>query len=205
MEERSTGVDVPGKGTWKLDPNHTVVGAVARHLVVTKVRGKFNVFGGAIHVADSVEDSWAELEIDAASIDTGVPDRDDHLRSADFLDVEHHPRITYRSTRVEQTGPSTLRVVGDLTIRGVTRPVALDVTYEGTFPDPWGGRRAAFSATGELEREAWEMTWNVALEAGGVLVSKTIQLEIEAQAVEQEEAIGRAAAEEAKPEDEAAR
>ncbi len=205
MEERSAGVDVPGKGTWKLDPNHTVVGAVARHLVVTKVRGKFNVFGGAIHVGDSVEDSWAELEIDAASIDTGVPDRDNHLRSADFLDVEHHPRITYRSTRVEQTGPSTLRVVGDLTIRGVTRPVALDVTYEGTFPDPWGGRRAAFSATGELEREAWEMTWNVALEAGGVLVSKTIQLEIEAQAVEQEEAIGRAAAEEAKPEDEATR
>ena len=205
MEERSTGVDVPGKGTWILDPNHTVVGAVARHLVVTKVRGKFNVFGGAIHVGDSVEDSWAELEIDAASIDTGVPDRDNHLRSADFLDVEHHPKITYRSTRVEQTGPSSLQVIGDLTIRGVTRPVALDVTYEGTFPDPWGGRRAAFSASGELEREAWDMTWNVALEAGGVLVSKTIHLEIEAQAVEQEEAIERAAVEEAKPKDEAAR
>ncbi len=205
MEERSTGGDMPRKGTWTLDPNHTVVGAVARHLVVTKVRGTFNVFAGAIHVGDSVEDSWAELEVDAASIDTGVPDRDNHLRSADFLDVEHHPKITYRSTRVEQTGPSTLRVIGDLMIRGVTRPVALDVTYEGTFPDPWGGRRAAFSASGELEREAWEMTWNVALEAGGVLVSKTIQLEIEAQAVEQEEAIERAAAEEAKPKDEAAR
>ncbi len=205
MEQGSTGVEMLSKGTWKLDPNHTVVGAVARHLVVTKVRGKFNVFSGAIHVDDSVEDSWAELEIDAASIDSGVQDRDNHLRSADFLDVEHHPKITYRSTRVEQTGPNALLVIGDLTIRGVTRPVALDVTYEGTFADPWGGRRAAFSATGELEREAWEMTWNVTLEMGGVLVSKTIQLEIEAQAVEQEEAIERAAAAEAKPEDEAVR
>src|SRR6266496_4182437 len=104
-------------------------GAVARHLVVTKVRGKFNVFSGAIHIGDSVEDSWAELEIDAASIDTGVPDRDGHLRSADFLDVEHHPKITYRSTRVDRTGPSTLRVIGDLTIRDLTNPVALDVAY----------------------------------------------------------------------------
>src|SRR5712691_4431680 len=166
MEERSTGVDVPGKGTWKLDPNHTVVGAVARHLLVTKVRGKFNVFDGAIHVGDSVEDSWAELEVDAASIDTGVLDRDDHLRSVDFLDVAHHPKITHRSTLVEQTGPNTLRVTGDLTIRGVTRPVDLAVSYEGMIPDPWGGVRAAFSATGELERAAWAMTWNVALEAG---------------------------------------
>jgi polyisoprenoid-binding protein YceI len=199
MEESSTAVEMPAKGTWKLDPNHTVVGAVARHLVVTKVRGKFNVFSGAIHIGDSVEDSWAELEIDAASIDTGVPDRDGHLRSADFLDVEHHPKITYRSTRVDQTGPNTLRVIGDLTIRDLTNPVTLDVTYEGAFPDPWGGRRVAFSAIGELERGAWQMTWNVGLETGGVLVSKTIQLEIEAQAVEQEEAIGRAAAEEAKP------
>ena len=136
---------------------------------------------------------------------TGVPDRDNHLRSADFLDVEHHPKITYRTTRLEQTGPNTLLVIGDLAIRGVTRPVALDVTYEGTFPDPWGGRRAAFNATGELEREAWEMTWNAALETGGVLVSKTIQLEIEAQAVEQEEAIERAAVAESKPEDEVIR
>jgi polyisoprenoid-binding protein YceI len=199
MQERSNAVGMPAKGTWKLDPNHTVVGAVARHLVVTKVRGKFNVFSGAIHIGDSVEDSWAELEIDAASIDTGVPDRDGHLRSADFLDVEHHPKITYRSTRVDQTGPNTLRVIGDLTIRDLTNPVALDVTYEGAFADPWGGRRVAFSAIGEIERAAWQMTWNVGLETGGVLVSKTIQLEIEAQAVEQEEAIERAAAEEAKP------
>ena len=205
MEKSSVNVEMPAKGTWKLDPNHTVIGAVARHLMVTKVRGKFNVYSGAIHVSDSVEDSWAELEIDAESLDTGVPERDAHLRSADFLDVEHHPKITYRSTRVEQTGPNTLRATGDLTIRSVIKPVVLDVTYEGTFPDPWGGTRAAISATGELERENWGMTWNVALEAGGVLVSKTIQLEIEAQAVEQEEAIERAAEEESKPTGDAVR
>jgi polyisoprenoid-binding protein YceI len=189
-------------GTWELDPNHTVVGAVARHLMVTKVRGRFKLFQGAIHVEDTVEDSWAELEIDAASIDTGVEDRDNHLRSADFLDVEHYPTITYRTSKVERTGESTLRVEGDITIRSVTRPVPLDVTFEGLTPDPWGGTRAAFIATGELEREQWGMTWNVPLEHGGLLVSKSIQLEIEAQAVKPSQAIDAAAEAETKPEGE---
>jgi polyisoprenoid-binding protein YceI len=171
------------KGTWKLDPNHTVVGAVARHLMVTKVRGTFKLFQGAIHVEDTVESSWAELDIDATSIDTGVPDRDTHLRSADFLDVEHYPRITFRSTSVAQTGPNALAVTGDLTIRDVTRPIDLDVVYEGVAPDPWGGVRAGFTMTGRLERADWGMTWNVALEHGGVLVSKHVDLEIEAQAI----------------------
>src|SRR2546429_9252903 len=102
-------------GTWELDSNHTVVGAVARHLMVTKVRGRFKVFQGAIHVGDSVEDSWAELDIDAASIDTGVEDRDNHLRSGDFLDVENHPKITVRTTKVERTGDAHLRLNGDWT------------------------------------------------------------------------------------------
>jgi polyisoprenoid-binding protein YceI len=176
--------DMPRKGTWNLDPNHTVVGAVARHLMVTKVRGAFKVFQGAIHVGDSVEDSWAELDIDASSIDTGVQDRDNHLRSADFLDVEHFPKITFRSSKVEQTGPNTLKVTGDLTIRDMTRPVDLDVTYEGVVPDPWGGTRAAFAIKGALEREDWGMTWNVVLESGGLLVSKRVDLEIEAQALQ---------------------
>jgi polyisoprenoid-binding protein YceI len=190
---------VLAKGIWKLDPNHTVVGAVARHLMVTKVRGQFKVFEGAIHVEDTVEESWGELEIDAASIDTGVPDRDAHLRSADFLDVERYPKITYRSTKVERTGDTTLRVTGDITIHGITRPVVLDVTYEGLTPDPWGGTRAGFSASGQLEREQWGMTWNVPLEHGGVLVSKNIQLDIEAQAVKPKEVVDLVAEEEAKP------
>ena len=191
------------KGTWQLDPNHTAIGAVARHLMVTKVRGRFKVFQGAIHVGDSVEDSWAELNIDAASIDTGVEDRDNHLRSGDFLDVENHPKITFRTTKVERTGDDTLRVTGDLTIRDISRPVVLDVTFDGLTADPWGGTRAAFTATGEIEREQWDMTWNVALEAGGVLVSKKIQLDIEAQAVKSKEAIEAAAQAESKPQEEA--
>jgi polyisoprenoid-binding protein YceI len=201
LSEDSTSEQTLARGTWKLDPNHTVVGAVARHLMVTKVRGHFKVFEGAIHVEDTVEDSWGELEIDAASIDTGVPDRDAHLRSADFLDVEKFPKITYRSTKVERTGDTKLRVTGDLTIRDVTRSIVMDVTSEGLTPDPWGGTRAAFSATGELEREDWGMTWNVALEKGGVLVSKSVQLDIEAQAVQPKDAIEEA---ESKPADEAA-
>jgi polyisoprenoid-binding protein YceI len=204
MAEDTATSGAIAKGTWKLDPNHTVVGAVARHLMVTKVRGRFKVFEGAIHVEERIEDSWAELDIDAASIDTGVEDRDNHLRSADFLNVEDFPKITFRSTKVERTGEDTLRVTGDLTIRGVTEPVTLNVTYEGSTPDPWGGTRAAFTATGEIEREQWDMTWNVVLESGGVLVSKKIQLEIEAQALKPSEAVDVAPESESKPEEEAA-
>ena len=178
----------PAVGTWTLDPSHTVIGAVARHLMVTKVRGHFRSFEGAIHVAERPEDSWAELKIDAASIDTGVEGRDEHLRSPDFLDVARFPTLTYRSTKVERTGENTLRVTGDLTIRDVTRPVVLDVTYEGLSADPWGGTRAGFTINGELEREPFGMTWNVALESGGVLVSKSIQLEIEVEATLAKEA-----------------
>jgi polyisoprenoid-binding protein YceI len=203
MAESATGVQMPPKGTWKLDPNHTVIGAVARHLMVTKVRGKFNSFQGAVHIGDSPEQSWAELEIDAPSIDTGVEQRDEHLRSADFLDVEHHPKITFASTKVERTGESSLKVTGDLTIRGLTRPVTLFVTFEGVSPDPWGGTRAGFNISGELRREDWDMSWNVPLETGGVLVSKTVDLEIEAQAVKEPENIEGAAEAESQPEGEA--
>jgi polyisoprenoid-binding protein YceI len=204
MPEPDATERMPPKGTWKLDPNHTVIGAVARHLMVTKVRGRFTAFEGALHIADSPEDSWAELDIDAASIDTGVEQRDEHLRSADFLDVENHPRITFRSAQVKVTGEDKLRVTGDLTIRGFTRPVSLDVTYEGVSPDPWGGTRAGFTISGELRREDWDMTWNLPLEGGGVLVSKTVQLEIETQAVLEPEAIEQAAEAESQPEEQAA-
>ena len=202
MDEASALTQMPAPGTWTLDPNHTVIGAVARHLMVTKVRGRFASFRGAIHIGQSPEESWAELEIDAASIDTGVEQRDQHLRSADFLDVEHHPLITFRSTAVERIGENTLAVRGDLTIRGVTRSVVLDVTYEGMSPDPWGGTRAGFTISGELEREDWDMTWNLALDTGGLLVSRSVQLEIEAQAVKQPEDSAVAPEEESKPEEE---
>jgi polyisoprenoid-binding protein YceI len=200
MANDSTGTSLPQKGTWKLDPNHTVIGAVARHLMVTKVRGRFTSFEGLVHIGDTVEESWAELQIDAKTIDTGVEQRDQHLRSPDFLDVDNYPQITFRSTKVERTGEDTLEVVGELTIRGIARSVTLQVTFDGVSPDPWGGTRAGFTITGELVREDWDMTWNVPLETGGVLVSRTVQLEIEAQAVKQPDDIEEAADAESKPE-----
>lgn len=177
------GRRAPVAGVWELDPAHTDVAFVARHLMVTKVRGHFQEVSGAITVGDDPADSRVEVEIQAASITTGSPDRDNHLRSADFLDVENHPTLTFRSTRIEPLDDERWALTGDLTIRDVTRPVTLRVTFEGTTRDPWGGTRAAFSARGEIEREDWGLTWNVPLENGGVLVSKKVQIEIDAQAV----------------------
>jgi polyisoprenoid-binding protein YceI len=147
--------------------------------MVTKVRGRFTKFSGAIHIAERREDSSAELTIDAASIDTNQPDRDNHLRSPDFLDVERFPTITFRSTKVEVTGTNTLEVTGSLTIRDVTRPIALDVEFEGVTKDAYGKTRAAFSAKGEIDRTEFGASWNLVLETGGVLVSKDIKIELD--------------------------
>jgi polyisoprenoid-binding protein YceI len=177
------GIEAPAPGDWKIDQAHTEVAFVARYLMVTKVRGVFREFSGMLHIAEKPEDSWVEMTIQAASIDTGTPDRDNHLRSADFLDVERFPEMRFKSTNVELTGGMELRVTGDLTIRDVTKEVVLDAQYQGVAKDPWGGTRAAFSATGEIDREEFGASWNVALEAGGWLVSKKVRLELEAQAI----------------------
>jgi polyisoprenoid-binding protein YceI len=171
-------------GTWSLDHDHTTIGAVARHMVITKVRGTFKEFEGDLIVGETPEESSINVTIQAASIDTGVEARDGHLRSPDFLDVERYPTLVFRSTKVEAVGGGRFTVTGDLTIRDITKQITLDAEFEGTAVDPWGGTRAIFSAKAELEREAWGMTWNAALESGGVLVSKTFQLEIETQAVQ---------------------
>jgi polyisoprenoid-binding protein YceI len=176
-------VTVSTSGVWTIDTAHSTVGAVARHLMVTKVRGRFTSFGGTVHVADPFEGSRVEVTIDASSIDTGTPQRDDHLRSADFLDVENHPTIEFRSTNFEPTGDATFRLDGDLTIRGVTQPVRLDAEYLGLAADPYGNSRIGFSATGEIDREDFGITWNQALEAGGMLVSKRLQIELDVQAI----------------------
>jgi polyisoprenoid-binding protein YceI len=176
------GVEIPATGTWEVDPAHSRLGFVARHLMVTKVRGSFDVFDGRIVVGERPEDSIVEVRVDTASITTGSPDRDAHLRSADFLDVERFPTMSFRSTKVERSGDSGLRLEGELTVRDVTRPVTLDAEFDGLTGDPWGGMRVAFTATTEIEREDWGMTWNVALEKGGVLVSKKVQIEIDVQA-----------------------
>jgi polyisoprenoid-binding protein YceI len=179
-------MEAPAVGTWEIDPSHSGIEVVARHLMVSKVRGRFGVFGGTVHVDEVPEKSWVEATIDAASIDTGNADRDKHLRSGDFLDVEQYPEITFRSTATEITGENTLTVTGDLTVRGTTRPVTMEVEYLGLIGDPWGKTRAGFMARGEIDREDFGMTWNVALEKGGVLVGKKLQFELDVQAVGQE-------------------
>ena len=183
MSRTYEGLEIPEAGTFTLDPAHTVVGATVRHLMVSKVRGKFSDVTGTVTVAEDPLDSSVEVVIKAASIDTGVADRDAHLRNADFLDVENHPELTFRSTRVAKVEGNDFWLVGDLTIRGVTREVELEVTFEGVAKSPWGQEVIGFSATTELDREEFGMTWNAALETGGVLVGRKLKVEIEAEAV----------------------
>ncbi|MDJ0962385.1 MAG: YceI family protein [Acidimicrobiia bacterium] len=171
----------PEIGTWAIDPAHTVVGFSARHLMAAKVRGSFEVFSGTVQISDTPEASSVDVSIDAASINTGVGDRDNHLRSPDFLDVENYPTLSFRSTAVRREGAEVF-VDGDLSIRGVTKPVTLDLQFHGVATDPWGNEKALFSATTEIEREAWGLTWNAPLEAGGWLVGKTVSIELEIQA-----------------------
>lgn len=175
--------------TWTLDPTHSLVEFSAKHMMITTVKGRFDDVKGAIAVDEQNPDrSSVEVQIGAASIDTRTEQRDEHLRSADFLDVEQHPSITFRSTRVEGAYAKPgdrFKVAGDLTIRGTTREVVLDVTFEGAGQDPWGGQRASFSAESKIDRRDFGLTWNQALEAGGVLVSNDIKLSVEVQAVKQ--------------------
>lgn len=177
---------VPAAGVWSVDAAHTNVGFVARHLMVTKVRGHFTDVDGEVRIGETPEGSSVEIRIGTASIDSGQPERDAHLRSPDFLDVEKYPDLTFKSSKVEATGGATLKLHGDLTVLGVTKPIVLDVEYEGQSQDPTGGIRAGFSATTEIDREQWGLTWNVALETGGFLVGKKVKIELDVQLVQQE-------------------
>ncbi len=172
---------VPAAGTWQLDLAHTTVEFVARHLMVTKVRGGFSDVSGTIEVGDEPLDSSVSVTIPAGTVTTGAADRDGHLVSPDFFDVENYPEMTFVSTGVRSNGDAWI-LDGDLTIKGVTRPVALDFEFLGLIDDPWGNAKAAFSASTEITREDWGLNWNVALESGGFLVSKTVTIEIEIQA-----------------------
>jgi polyisoprenoid-binding protein YceI len=176
--------DLPAAGTYAIDASHSAVGFVARHLMVTKVRGQFTDVTGTIEIAEEPERSSVDVVIAAASIDTRSADRDGHLRSPDFLDVERFPELRYRSTGVRGNGRQW-QLEGELTVRDVTRTVVLDVEFEGSAVDPWGGNRISFTAKGEVDREDFGITWNQALETGGVLVSKKVQIELDVQAVRQ--------------------
>jgi polyisoprenoid-binding protein YceI len=178
------GRPVPEPGSWEIDPSHASFEFVARHLM-SKVRGSFTGVQGVATVAEAPEASALEVEIDASTIDTRDQNRDGHLRSNDFFGTEDHPTITFRSTAVRPAeGETHWKVDGELTIRGVTRPVTVEVEFLGGGTDPWGNQRIGFSGVvPEVNREDWGLTWNAPLETGGFLLSKSVRLEIEAELV----------------------
>ncbi len=171
-------------GTYALDTTHTRIGFVARHAMVTKVRGAFNEFEGTATLDfDDVSRSSASVTITAASIDTRQAQRDAHLRSNDFLAMDEHPTLTFTSTAARRTGEAEFELDGDLTIKGVTRPVTVPFTYEGSATDPFGNQRVGFEGSVVVNRKDWGVNWNAGLEAGGVLVSEKITLEFEISAI----------------------
>ena len=171
-------------GAYVLDPTHTRIGFVARHAMVTKVRGQFTEFEGTATVdAEDFSKSSAQLTIQAASIDTHNEQRDGHLRSNDFLALEEYPQITFASTGVRQTGATSLELTGDLTIKGVTKSITVPFEFEGAATDPYGNLRVGFEGSVVINRKDYGVTWNVALETGGVLVSDKITLEFEVSAI----------------------
>jgi polyisoprenoid-binding protein YceI len=169
-------------GTWNIDPVHSEVGFSVRHLMVSKVRGKFNGFTGTITVGEDQLASVVEASIDATSVTTGDEARDNHLRSADFFEIEKHPTWTYKSTSVKQKG-SDFVVEGDLTIHGVTKSTPLDLEFNGVGPDPWGGIRAGFTASTEISRKDFGLEFNMAVQGGGVVVGDKVKVELEIEAV----------------------
>jgi polyisoprenoid-binding protein YceI len=181
MEIRTVnGVGVPPAGAYRFDPNHTALGFVARHML-SKVRGRFTAFDGQVKIGDGVADSSVQVEIVADSITTDSGMRDDHLRSSDFFEVEAHPKLSFSSTGLRIGEGRTFQLDGDLTIKGITRPVTLDAEFLGWGPGLHDGTMAAFSAGTTIDREDWDLTWNVAVETGGLLVGKKVDIEIEAE------------------------
>jgi polyisoprenoid-binding protein YceI len=171
------------KTAWKLDPTHSTVEFSAKHLMITTVKGRIADVEGTIYTNEKdPKNSSVEVTLKATSIDTRTDQRDQHLRSADFLNVEKYPEIKFRSTRIDG-GREEFKLTGDLTIRDVTKEITLNVRFEGQAKDPWGGERVGFSATGKIDRRDFGLTWNQVLETGGVVVGNEIKIELEVQAV----------------------
>jgi len=179
------GAQFPTAGTWEVDTVHSSVEFVVRHLMVAKVRGRFERLTATLEVGDDPAQSKATAAIEAASIATREQRRDDHLKSADFLEVDKFPTIDFKSTAFSHVAGPQWSLKGDLTIHGVTREVTLDTEFVGVTADPWGGQRVGFSATTEIDREEFGLTWNQALEAGGWVVGQQVEIEIEIEAVRQ--------------------
>lgn len=176
------GLELPVSGQYEIDPGHSTVGFEVRHLMLTRTRGLFRSFSGTLDIAEDVSHSSVDVTIDAASIDTANPERDDHLRAGDFLGAEKHPQLTFHSTLV-LPNHDRLLVHGDLMIRGITRPVTLKTKFEGGMVDPWGNDRIAFKAGAVINREHWGMTWNIPMDGSGLVVGKEVRLILEVEAV----------------------
>jgi polyisoprenoid-binding protein YceI len=176
-----TAQNTPTAGSYDLDQSHSHVSFSARHLMVTKVRGRFPVIAGKLVIAEDAKESSVEATVDANAVDSGDPKRDEHLRSADFFDAENYPTVTFRSTKVVDQGDGEFTLEGDLTVRDQTRPVTLKGEYLGSQASPWGDTRIGFTAETEISRKDWGLEWNVALETGGVLVGDKVKLTIDAE------------------------
>jgi polyisoprenoid-binding protein YceI len=180
----TTTTETPTLTTWTIDPAHSNVEFAVRHLMITTVKGRFTDVKGTVRLDDSdPSQSQAEIIISAASIDTREAQRDAHLRSADFFDADNFPTLTFRSTGIKNASGDRFTLVGDLTIRGVTQQIDLDVTAEGRGKDPWGGERAGFSATTKIKRSAFGLIWNLLLETGGVTVGDEVKIAIDVELV----------------------
>lgn len=169
-------------GTWTVDPSHSTVGFVARHLMISKVRGTFAAFSGTVEIAEDRLASTVTASVEMASVQTGDEGRDAHLRTGDFFDVEQYPTMTFVSTGIRPDGDDFV-LTGDLTIKGVTRSVEFELEYEGASTDPWGNQKIGFSAETEINRKDFGLEWNVALETGGVLVGEKVKIQLDIQAV----------------------
>jgi polyisoprenoid-binding protein YceI len=178
------GAEYPAVGTYAIDGSHTELGFAVRHMAVSKVRGRFSSFDGTIEIGEDPSDSKVSLTIDAASVDTRDENRDAHLRTNDFFDIENHPTWTFVTTSIKPAGaPTEFKVDGDLTIRGVTKPVTLDATLEGVVKDPYGNHRVGFSASVTINREDYGVSFGAVMEAGGLVVAKKVDIQIELEAV----------------------
>jgi len=176
-------------GTWTIDASHSEIGFSVRHVMISKVKGKFESFEGAVTIAENPLESSVSVEVDLASINTGDATRDGHLQSADFFEVESNPKLTFTSTKVEPAG-SDYKVTGDLVIKGVSKSVVLDLEFNGVGPDPWGGTRAGFSATTEISRKDFGIDFNIPIDGGGVVVGDKIKVLLEVEAVLQPALVG---------------
>lgn len=180
---------------WQIDSSHSHIQFTVRHMMISRVRGSFESFSGTVNLNEETpSESTVAVSIDAGSIRTRDEQRDGHLKSPDFLDVENFPALTFASTKVERTGTKSAKLYGDLTIRDITRPVVLDVEYVGQAKSPWGTVSAGFNASTKINRKEWNLTWNQALETGGVLVGEEIAIDIELELVKQPEAVAEAVA-----------